>query len=222
MRRQGRLDAHRRPVQGHDGRERHRRRRSAPDLRCRADRQDLEDRRRRDRVRRRRRLQPGHHGREHEPRQGLEPARDLRVRGQRLRRIHGQLLGLRRRPGRARPGYGIPSRRVDGDDFFEVWDAAREAIERARNGEGPSVIHVKLDAPLRPLRGRRHDLSGRWRDRHPQGRPGLPQAVPPAGHRGRAARGRAARRDRPGGQAAGRRGPGRGQGGARRRPRPIS
>jgi TPP-dependent pyruvate/acetoin dehydrogenase alpha subunit len=40
--------------------------------------------------------------------------------------------------------YGIPSRRVDGHDFFEVWDAAREAIERARSGEGPSVIHVKL------------------------------------------------------------------------------
>jgi pyruvate dehydrogenase E1 component alpha subunit len=40
--------------------------------------------------------------------------------------------------------YGIPARRVDGHDFFEVWDAAREAIERARNGEGPSVLHVKL------------------------------------------------------------------------------
>ena len=25
-----------------------------------------------------------------------------------------------------------------------MWDAAREAIERARNGEGPSVLHVKL------------------------------------------------------------------------------
>ena len=41
-------------------------------------------------------------------------------------------------------GYGIPSRRVDGDDFFEVWEAAREAIERARDDQGPSVIHVKL------------------------------------------------------------------------------
>jgi pyruvate dehydrogenase E1 component alpha subunit len=40
--------------------------------------------------------------------------------------------------------YGIPARRVDGHDFFEVWDAAREAIERARNGEGPSVLHVRL------------------------------------------------------------------------------
>jgi pyruvate dehydrogenase E1 component alpha subunit len=41
--------------------------------------------------------------------------------------------------------YGIPSRRVDGHDFFEVWDAAREAIERARSGGGPSVLHVKLN-----------------------------------------------------------------------------
>jgi acetoin:2,6-dichlorophenolindophenol oxidoreductase subunit alpha len=40
--------------------------------------------------------------------------------------------------------YGIPARRVDGDDFFEVWDAAREAIERAREGAGPSVLHVKF------------------------------------------------------------------------------
>ena len=64
MRRQGRLDAHRRPLQGHDGRQRHRRRRAAADLRRGADRQDAEDRRRRDRLRRRRRLQPGHDVRE--------------------------------------------------------------------------------------------------------------------------------------------------------------
>jgi acetoin:2,6-dichlorophenolindophenol oxidoreductase subunit alpha len=41
--------------------------------------------------------------------------------------------------------YGIPSRRVDGHDFFEVWEAAREAVERAREGGGPGVIHCQLN-----------------------------------------------------------------------------
>ncbi len=40
--------------------------------------------------------------------------------------------------------YGMPAAAVDGHDFFAVYDVAREAIERARNGEGPSVIHCKL------------------------------------------------------------------------------
>ncbi|MCH8808765.1 MAG: ABC transporter substrate-binding protein, partial [Proteobacteria bacterium] len=34
---------------------------------------------------------------------------------------------------------------VDGHDFFAVYDAAREAVERARAGDGPSLLHVKLD-----------------------------------------------------------------------------
>src|SRR3546814_18650848 len=38
----------------------------------------------------------------------------------------------------------MPGRIVDGRDFFEVWEAAREAIERARSGDGPSLIEVKL------------------------------------------------------------------------------
>jgi len=42
-------------------------------------------------------------------------------------------------------GFGMPAVEVDGHDFFAVWEAAREAIERARAGDGPSLIHVKLN-----------------------------------------------------------------------------
>jgi TPP-dependent pyruvate/acetoin dehydrogenase alpha subunit len=45
--------------------------------------------------------------------------------------------------GRA-AGFGIPAIEVDGFDFFAVWEAAREAIERARGGGGPSLLHVRL------------------------------------------------------------------------------
>jgi pyruvate dehydrogenase E1 component alpha subunit len=45
--------------------------------------------------------------------------------------------------GRA-AGFGMPGVEVDGLDFFAVHDAARTAIERARNGGGPSLLHVKL------------------------------------------------------------------------------
>ncbi|MDE0391808.1 MAG: thiamine pyrophosphate-dependent dehydrogenase E1 component subunit alpha [Rhodospirillales bacterium] len=40
-------------------------------------------------------------------------------------------------------GFGMPGVEVDGFDFFAVHDAMREAVERARNGEGPSLIHIK-------------------------------------------------------------------------------
>ena len=40
-------------------------------------------------------------------------------------------------------GFGMPAVEVDGFDFFAVYDAMREAVERARNGEGPSLIHIK-------------------------------------------------------------------------------
>jgi pyruvate dehydrogenase E1 component alpha subunit/2-oxoisovalerate dehydrogenase E1 component alpha subunit len=36
--------------------------------------------------------------------------------------------------------YGLPVRSVDGNDVLEVFDAAREAVERARSGGGPGVI----------------------------------------------------------------------------------
>jgi pyruvate dehydrogenase E1 component alpha subunit len=36
----------------------------------------------------------------------------------------------------------MPAVKVNGDNFFEVHEAAGEAIERARNGGGPSAIEV--------------------------------------------------------------------------------
>ncbi len=42
-------------------------------------------------------------------------------------------------------GFGMPAQQVDGHDFFAVWEAARHAIEHARAGNGPSLLHVKLN-----------------------------------------------------------------------------
>jgi len=39
-------------------------------------------------------------------------------------------------------GYGIPGVRVDGLDVLAVYDAAREAVERARTGGGPTLIEA--------------------------------------------------------------------------------
>jgi pyruvate dehydrogenase E1 component alpha subunit len=39
-------------------------------------------------------------------------------------------------------GYGIPGVRVDGLDVLAVYEAAREAVERARNGGGPTLIEA--------------------------------------------------------------------------------
>lgn len=38
------------------------------------------------------------------------------------------------------PGFGIPSVRVDGNDVLAVIVAVREAVERARRGEGPTLV----------------------------------------------------------------------------------
>jgi pyruvate dehydrogenase E1 component alpha subunit len=39
-------------------------------------------------------------------------------------------------------GYGIPGVRVDGSDVLAVYEATREAVERARAGEGPTFIEA--------------------------------------------------------------------------------
>jgi len=44
--------------------------------------------------------------------------------------------------GRAR-GFGMPAERGDGDNFFEVYEMTREAVERARNGGGPTTLEFR-------------------------------------------------------------------------------
>jgi len=41
--------------------------------------------------------------------------------------------------------FGMPSAIVDGHDFFAVYEAANEAVKRARAGAGPSLIEVKVN-----------------------------------------------------------------------------
>ena len=46
--------------------------------------------------------------------------------------------------GRAK-GFDIPAYEIDGHDFFAVYEVAREVVDRARNGGGPSLVHVRLN-----------------------------------------------------------------------------
>src|SRR3954469_24604801 len=41
-------------------------------------------------------------------------------------------------------GYGIPGVIIDGTDACQVYDAAHEACERARRGDGPTLIEAKM------------------------------------------------------------------------------
>jgi pyruvate dehydrogenase E1 component alpha subunit len=40
-------------------------------------------------------------------------------------------------------GYGMPGVIVDGNDVFEIYEAAKDAVERARQGGGPTFIEAK-------------------------------------------------------------------------------
>ena len=72
---------------------------------------------------------------------------------------------------RAEP-FDIPARVVDGNDLFAVVDAAREAVERARSGGGPTLLecqtyrhygHSKSD----PAKYRPPEEVERWKARDP-------------------------------------------------------
>jgi len=41
-------------------------------------------------------------------------------------------------------GFGLPGVSVDGTDFFAVYEAAGEIIDRARNGGGPSLLECEM------------------------------------------------------------------------------
>jgi acetoin:2,6-dichlorophenolindophenol oxidoreductase subunit alpha len=68
--------------------------------------------------------------------------------------------------------YGMPGVSVDGNDVLAVRDATWAAVERARRGEGPTLIHCKTfrslfhamrDVP--PPETRSADLLAEWRSR---------------------------------------------------------
>jgi pyruvate dehydrogenase E1 component alpha subunit len=69
--------------------------------------------------------------------------------------------------------YGMPGVQVDGNDVFAVYEAAREAVDRARSGAGPTLIeavtyrvgpHTTADDPGRY---RTTDDDEEWRRRDP-------------------------------------------------------
>lgn len=85
--------------------------------------------------------------------------------------VHKQ-CGARRLADKA-AGYGMPGVSVDGNDVLAVYRAMSEAVERARNGEGPTMIecltlrmgpHSSSDDPTRY---RDAELYEAWKRRDP-------------------------------------------------------
>ena len=72
--------------------------------------------------------------------------------------------------------YGIPGRTIDGNDVVEVYETVREAVERARAGEGPTLIEAmtyrwgghSMRANIRDPRGEEEYAA--WMARDPVGR----------------------------------------------------
>lgn len=69
-------------------------------------------------------------------------------------------------------GYGFPGVVVDGNDVLAVYEVTREAVERARRGDGPTLIECKT---MRMLGHAAHDdaryvpseLLGEWEEKDP-------------------------------------------------------
>ena len=71
-------------------------------------------------------------------------------------------------------GYGMPGVRVDGQDVVAVYEAVAEAVERARKGEGPTLVecvtyryagHTEYEPNWKT--GRTEEEYNYWRERDP-------------------------------------------------------
>ncbi|MCY4282925.1 MAG: thiamine pyrophosphate-dependent dehydrogenase E1 component subunit alpha, partial [Gammaproteobacteria bacterium] len=60
--------------------------------------------------------------------------------------------------------FNIPADVVDGNDAVAVWQKAEAAVERARNGGGPSFIEAKTYRIYGHNESEVHWLSGKYRD----------------------------------------------------------
>jgi 2-oxoisovalerate dehydrogenase E1 component alpha subunit len=73
-------------------------------------------------------------------------------------------------------GYGMPGASVDGMDLLAVYDAAATAVQRARSGEGPSLIEARAYRFMPntsnddDMRYRSREEVEEWRKRDPIGR----------------------------------------------------
>ena len=59
--------------------------------------------------------------------------------------------------------FGVPSIAVDGNDVIAVWDAAREAVDRARTGGGPTLIEAATYRLLGHVEAEANFLSRQYR-----------------------------------------------------------
>lgn len=63
-------------------------------------------------------------------------------------------------------GYNIPGESVDGKDVIAVYEAAERAIERARNGEGPSLIECRTYRNYGHFEGDAEKYKGTEQEKH--------------------------------------------------------
>lgn len=68
--------------------------------------------------------------------------------------------------------YGVPSELIDGQDVWAVYEAARRAVDRARAGNGPTLIECKTyryrgHSRFEPASYRSKDEENEWKKRDP-------------------------------------------------------